>query len=47
MTFPILWKTPIQDPMAEILKGYPPAMPPNPMSDNELKLVLDYIKSLK
>jgi cytochrome c oxidase subunit 2 len=37
----------IQDPMAEILKGYPPAMPATPLSDDELKLVVDYIKSLK
>ena len=37
----------IQDPMAEILKGYPPAMPKNPLTDAELKQVIEYIKSLK
>ncbi|MBN2243709.1 MAG: cytochrome c oxidase subunit II [Acidobacteria bacterium] len=37
----------IQDPMAEIMKGYPPAMPKNPLSDEELGLVVEYIKSLK
>ena len=37
----------IQDPMAEVLKGYPPAMPENPLGDDELQLVVQYIKSLK
>ena len=36
----------IQDPMAEILKGYPPAMPKNPLNDMDLHLVVEYIKSL-
>jgi cytochrome c oxidase subunit 2 len=38
--------TAIQDPMLEITKGYPPAMPKNPLTDTELQLVIDYIKSL-
>jgi cytochrome c oxidase subunit II len=37
----------IQDPLSEIVKGYPPAMPPNPLRDNELKLAIDYIKECK
>ena len=39
--------TAIQDPGADTVKGYPPAMPANPLSDAELRLVVDYIKSLK
>ena len=37
----------IQDPMAEILKGYPPAMPKTHLDDAELQQVVEYIKSLK
>jgi cytochrome c oxidase subunit 2 len=37
----------IQDPMAENVNGYPPAMPENPLGDDELQLVVQYIKSLK
>jgi cytochrome c oxidase subunit 2 len=37
----------IQDPMAETVKGYPNAMPINPLADGELQLVVAYIKSLK
>jgi cytochrome c oxidase subunit 2 len=37
----------IQDPAAEILKGYPPAMPPNPLTEKELKQVIEFIRSLK
>jgi cytochrome c oxidase subunit II len=36
----------IQDPAAEYVKGYPPAMPKNPLTDDELKQVIEYIKSL-
>ncbi|MEJ2108779.1 MAG: cytochrome c oxidase subunit II, partial [Acidobacteriota bacterium] len=36
----------IQDPAAENVKGYPPAMPPNSLDDGDLQLVLNYIKSL-
>ncbi len=36
----------IQDPMVETVKGYPPAMPKNPLNDTELQLVVAYIKSL-
>jgi cytochrome c oxidase subunit 2 len=37
----------IQDPMAETVKGYPPAMPPNPLAEGDLKQVIDLIKNLK
>jgi cytochrome c oxidase subunit II len=37
----------IQDPGAETVKGYPPAMPKNVLTDTELKLVIEYIESLK
>jgi len=37
----------IQNPMAEIVKGYPPAMPANPLTEGELKQVIDLIKSVK
>ncbi len=36
----------IQDPTAENIKGYPPAMPKNPLNDTELQFVVEYIKSL-
>jgi len=37
----------IQDPAAEIVNGYPPAMPKSPLPDAELKQVIALIKSLK
>ncbi len=37
----------IQDPREEILKGYPPAMPVVPLTDEELKLVIEFIKGVK
>lgn len=37
----------IQNPMVENVKGYPPAMPKNPLNDDELQRVVEYIKSLK
>jgi len=37
----------IQDPGYEIVKGYPPAMPKSPLTDAELKQVVDFIKTLK
>jgi cytochrome c oxidase subunit II len=37
----------IQEPAAENVKGYPPAMPENRLTDSELKKVVAYIKSLK
>lgn len=40
-------KKAIQDPQAEILKGYPPTMPPTALSDAELEEVVGYIKGLK
>jgi len=37
----------IQDPAAESVKGYPPSMPINTLSDNELQQVIEYIKTLR
>jgi cytochrome c oxidase subunit 2 len=37
----------IREPKAEIVKGYPPAMPPAQLSDAELNQVIEFIKSLK
>ena len=37
----------IQDPNVEIVKGYPPTMPPNPLTNSELKLVIEFIKNLQ
>jgi cytochrome c oxidase subunit II len=37
----------IQDPTAETVKGYPSAMPKNPLSDVELRQVVEFIKTLK
>jgi cytochrome c oxidase subunit 2 len=37
----------IQDPGAEAVKGYPPAMPKTPMSDAEVKQIVEFIKTLK
>jgi len=37
----------IQDPMADSVKGYPPAMPKNPLNEAELQAVVKYIKTLR
>ncbi len=37
----------INNPGMETVKGYPPAMPKNPLPEPELKLVIEYIKTLK
>jgi cytochrome c oxidase subunit II len=37
----------IQDPAADNVKGYPPAMPANPLTTSELKQVMEYIETLK
>ena len=37
----------IQDPMAEVVKGYPPAMPANPLTRAQLKQAIEFIKDLK
>jgi cytochrome c oxidase subunit 2 len=37
----------IRTPSARILKGYPPSMPAVPLTDGEVKDVVEYIKSLK
>ena len=40
-------KKAIQDPMSETTKGYPPAMPPIPLSEEELQEVIEYLKTLE
>lgn len=37
----------IQDPAADILKGYPPSMPKTSLSEDELAQVVDFIRNLK
>jgi cytochrome c oxidase subunit 2 len=37
----------IIEPNADIVKGFPPIMPPEKMADEELTALIDYIKSLK
>ena len=37
----------IEDPGFETVKGYPPAMPKNPLTQPELKQVIEFIKTLK
>lgn len=37
----------MREPMAEVLKGYPPAMPKFSLSDAEIKDVVDYIRSIQ
>lgn len=37
----------IVDPMKRITKGYPPSMPPFPLTDEQIKDITEYIKSLK
>jgi cytochrome c oxidase subunit 2 len=37
----------IREPAAEIAKGYPPAMPENQLSGDDLRRVLEFIKALK
>jgi cytochrome c oxidase subunit II len=37
----------IQDPAAETVRGYPSAMPKNPLTDAELKRVTEFIKTLR
>ncbi len=37
----------IQEPDAEIVKGYPPAMPESPLSEEDLGYVVAYLKTLK
>jgi cytochrome c oxidase subunit 2 len=37
----------IQEPNAEVVKGYPPAMPENPLSEGELEDVVAFLKTLK
>jgi len=40
-------RTAIQEPMAEILKGYPPTMPKVVLGEDELKQVIGFIKTLQ
>ncbi len=37
----------IREPSAEVVKGYPPAMPAAPLADQELEQVITYIKTLQ
>ncbi len=37
----------IQDPGAEIVKGYPPVMPRTPLGDEDLNAVIAYLRTLK
>jgi cytochrome c oxidase subunit 2 len=37
----------IQNPMADIVRGYPPAMPSAPLTEDELKQVIELLKGLK
>ena len=37
----------IRDPGAEMAKGYPPAMPETPMTDEEITQIIEFIKTLK
>jgi cytochrome c oxidase subunit 2 len=37
----------IRDPNAEIVKGYPAAMPPAALTDDELNRIVEFLKSLK
>ena len=37
----------IRDPEAEIVKGFPPAMPVLPLKDADMKKIIEYIKSLQ
>jgi cytochrome c oxidase subunit 2 len=37
----------IQQPMLDIVKGFPPSMPPQNLTETEIMDVTDYIKSLK
>lgn len=40
-------KQSINDPKAALVKGYPNIMPPNPLSDEEMAAVIDYIKTVR
>jgi cytochrome c oxidase subunit 2 len=40
-------KQAINDPKATLVKGYPNIMPPNPLSDEEMAAVIDYIKTVR
>ncbi|MEZ5966567.1 MAG: cytochrome c oxidase subunit II [Planctomycetota bacterium] len=37
----------IKNPMAKIVEGYPPSMPPQQVTDEEIGFIIEYIKSLK
>ena len=37
----------IVDPMKRITKGYPPSMPPFPLTEEQIKDITEYIKSLQ
>lgn len=37
----------IKTPLAKVAKGYQPIMPPMPMTDDEIKAIIEYLKTLK
>lgn len=37
----------IQEPMKDVVKGYPPAMPPAPLTAQEVAEMVTYLKTLK
>lgn len=37
----------VTNPTAKVVNGFPPVMPPMPLSDQELKDLIDYLKTLK
>ena len=37
----------ILDPRSAVVKGFPPVMPPTPMTDEELKTIVTYVETLK
>jgi cytochrome c oxidase subunit 2 len=40
-------KESIKEPMKRIVEGYPPSMPPQNVTDDEIGFIIEYIKSLK
>jgi len=40
-------KQSINDPKAKVVKGFPNIMPPNPLSDEEMAAMIDYIKTVR
>lgn len=40
-------KRSIQDPKADLVKGFPPIMPPNQLKENEVKAMVEFLKGVK